>query len=395
VGVYEFLVQFWFASISCCVVAINCYAWGTISAFVGEGFIYPRVRYASVNMSKNRNMMIVAAVLVLVVAAGAYVIMTRPGEQEPVTLKVFHAGSLTVPLEEIEARFEADHPNVDVHLEPAGSVQCVQKVTELGEQADVVASADYSLIPSMMIPDYAEWYVIFARNEMTLAYAETSRYSDEIDEDNWYEILARPDVKWGFSNPNLDPCGYRTPMVIQLSELHYGDDAIFETLVQGHSTITVAETDGVYVIDSAMEDLAPDTEKISIRDKSVELVSMVQSGGLDYAFEYSSVAKQHSLLYLDLPAEIDLSDIVYEDTYRLVKVETTSGTSAGKPIVYGVTMPKDAPNPELAAEFIEYMIDEDGGQKFTDLGQPPISPGLASDLDLVPETLKPYLREQS
>ena len=345
-------------------------------------------------MSNNRNIMIAAAVLVLVVAAGAYVIMTRPGEEEPVTLKVFHAGSLTVPLEEIEARFEADHPDVDVQLEPAGSVQCVQKITELGEQAEVVASADYSLIPSMMVPEYADWYIIFAKNEMTLAYAETSRYSDEINEDNWYEILARPDVKWGFSNPNLDPCGYRTPMVIQLAEMHYGDDTIFETLVQGYSAITVEESDGVYVIDSATENLAPDTEKISIRDKSVELVSMVQSGGLDYAFEYSSVAKQHDLMYLDLPAAIDLSDIVYADTYNLVKVEKTTGTSTGKPIVYGVTMPKNAPNPELAAEFIEYMIDEEGRQTFADLGQPPISPGLASDLDLMPEILKPYLSEQ-
>jgi len=349
-------------------------------------------------MSNNRNTMIVAAVLVIVVAAGAYMIMTRPGEEEveePVILKVFHAGSLTVPLEEIETRFESDHTNVDVQLEPAGSIQCVQKVTELGELADVVASADYSLIPSMMVPDYADWYIIFAKNEMTLAYAETSRYADEIDEENWYKVLARPDVKWGFSNPNLDPCGYRTPMVIQLAEMHYGDDAVFETLVQDNTAITVTESEGVYTIDSAIEDLAPNTDKISIRDKSVELVSMVQSGGLDYAFEYSSVAKQHGLLYLDLPAEIDLSDIVYADTYSLVKVEKTSGTSTGKPIVYGVTMPKNAPNPELAAEFIEYMIDEEGGQTFADLGQPPVSPGLVNDLDLVPETLKPYLSEQS
>ncbi len=338
-------------------------------------------------------MMIVAAILIVIIAAGAYMLATRPAE-EPVILKVFHAGSLTVPLEEIEARFESDHPNVDVQLEPAGSVQCVQKVTELGEQADVVASADYSLIPGMMVPVHADWYIIFARNEMTIAYAESSRYADEIDEDNWYEILARPDVKWGFSNPNLDPCGYRTPMVIQLSELHYGEDNIFETLVQGNSAITVTETGGVYMIDSAMEDLAPNTDKISIRDKSVELVSMVQSGGLDYAFEYSSVAKQHDLEYLALPAEIDLSDISYTDTYKLVKVEKTSGTSTGKPIVYGVTIPSDAPNPGLAAEFIEYMIDEPGQQTFTDLGQPPISPGLASDMDLVPEILKPYLSEQ-
>ena len=310
--------------------------------------------------------MIIAAVMIVIAIIGVFYFTRDNQTQEPVTLKIFHAGSLTVPFEEIEARFEEDFPNVDVQLEPAGSIQCVQKVTELGEIADVVASADYSLIPNMMIPDYAEWYIVFAKNEMTVAFADTSNYADEITADNWYEILSREDVKWGFSNPNLDPCGYRTPMVIQLAELHYGSDTIFETLVEDNTDITVSAEGDTFIIDSNMEDLNPNTDKISIRDKSVELVSMVQSGGLDYAFEYSSVAKQHDLDYLDLPSQIDLSEIQYTDTYNRVKVEKTSGTSTGKPIVYGITIPSNAEHPDIAADFIMYLISEQGQQIFVD-----------------------------
>jgi molybdate/tungstate transport system substrate-binding protein len=337
--------------------------------------------------------MIIAAVIIVIAIIGVFYFTRDNQTQEPVTLKIFHAGSLTVPFEEIEARFEEDFPNVDVQLEPAGSVQCVQKVTELGEIADVVASADYSLIPNMMIPDYAEWYIVFAKNEMTVAFADTSNYADEITADNWYEILSREDVKWGFSNPNLDPCGYRTPMVIQLAELHYGSDTIFETLVEDNTDITVSADGDTFIIDSNMEDLNPNTDKISIRDKSVELVSMVQSGGLDYAFEYSSVAKQHDLDYLDLPSQIDLSEIQYTDTYNQVKVEKTSGTSTGKPIVYGITIPSNAEHPDIAADFIMYLISEQGQQIFVDLGQPPISPALINDMDKAPESLKEYLDE--
>jgi len=337
--------------------------------------------------------MIIAAVIIVIAIIGVFYFTRDNQTQEPVTLKIFHAGSLTVPFEEIEARFEEDFPNVDVQLEPAGSVQCVQKVTELGEIADVVASADYSLIPNMMIPDYAEWYIVFAKNEMTVAFADTSNYADEITADNWYEILSREDVKWGFSNPNLDPCGYRTPMVIQLAELHYGSDTIFETLVEDNTDITVSADGDTFIIDSNMEDLNPNTDKISIRDKSVELVSMVQSGGLDYAFEYSSVAKQHDLDYLDLPSQIDLSEIQYTDTYNRVKVEKTSGTSTGKPIVYGITIPSNAEHPDIAADFIMYLISEQGQQTFVDLGQPPISPALINDMDKAPESLKEYLDE--
>lgn len=341
--------------------------------------------------SRNKTVLIIAAVVVVVVAAG--LVYVNPFQSKTQVVKVFLAGSLTVPFEEIKAEFEADHKNIVVELEPAGSVACVQKITETGKEADVLALADYSLIPNMMMPDHADWYLIFAKNRMTLAYTENSLYADEVTSENWYEILRREDVKWGFSNPNLDPCGYRTPMVIQLAELEYGDDQIFEDLVASHSAITSAESEGIYIIDANKEDLQPDTEKITIRDKSVELVSLCQSGGLDYAFEYSSVAKQHGLLYLELPESIDLSDIEYIETYAKVMIEITTGMNPGMPIVYGITIPKNAPNPKMAVKFVEYVINDIGQDVFTENGQPPITPAVASDADLVPESLKSLVTE--
>ena len=128
-------------------------------------------------------LMVVAIIAIIAIAAiGGFWYYTNTSSETTI-LKVFHAGSLTLPFEDIEAQFEADHPNVDVQLEPAGSVACVRKITETGELCDVLASADYSLIPSMMMTeesDFADWYIIFAVNRMTLAYTDNSRYSDEI-----------------------------------------------------------------------------------------------------------------------------------------------------------------------------------------------------------------------
>ena len=97
-----------------------------------------------------------------------------------------------------------------------------------------------------MIPDAADWYVTFAKNQMVLCYTNESKYADEITAENWYEILGKSDVAWAFSDPNLDPCGYRSPMVIQLAEAHYGDDQIFERVVMANSNITVTEENGVF-----------------------------------------------------------------------------------------------------------------------------------------------------
>ena len=290
---------------------------------------------------------------------------------EATTLAVFHAGSLTSPFEALEAEFEAAYPNVDVQLHPGGSTAVVKEIVELDKHADVLASADYALIPSLMVPDDADWYVTFAKNTMVLTYTDQSLYADEINADNWYEILARDDVRWAFADPNVDPCGYRTPMVIQLAEFHYGDDQIFENTIGKNSNIMVTEEDGGYLINSNVPE---PTGQLSIRPKSVELVQMVQSGGLDYAWEYRSVAVQNDLKFVEFPAQIDLSSIENADTYALVKEYCGGTTQTASPIVYGVTVPTNADNPELGLAFVEMLIGEIGQGIMDEQGQPPIVP---------------------
>ncbi|MCD6330760.1 MAG: tungstate ABC transporter substrate-binding protein WtpA, partial [Thermoplasmata archaeon] len=64
-------------------------------------------------------------------------------------LIIFHAGSLTKPFDELERELEKRN-NIDVKREVAGSVATIRKITELGKKADIVASADYTLIEDMM-----------------------------------------------------------------------------------------------------------------------------------------------------------------------------------------------------------------------------------------------------
>ncbi|MCD4766272.1 MAG: hypothetical protein K8R34_07155, partial [Methanosarcinales archaeon] len=49
---------------------------------------------------------------------------TTASDEEAV-LKIFHAGSLSIPMAELEEKFETLHPNVDVQREPAGSRACI------------------------------------------------------------------------------------------------------------------------------------------------------------------------------------------------------------------------------------------------------------------------------
>lgn len=49
-------------------------------------------------------------------------------------LKVFHAGGLGEPFQELGAEFETQHPGIDVQWEAAGSAQSIKKITELGKR---------------------------------------------------------------------------------------------------------------------------------------------------------------------------------------------------------------------------------------------------------------------
>jgi len=120
-----------------------------------------------------------------------------------------------VPFAEINDAFNEIYPDVEIFAEGAGSATTIRKVTELEKEGGVIGSADYTLIPALMYPDYADWYIIFASNQMCLTYTDTSAYADEINSDNWYEILQNEGVAYGRSDPDQDPCGYRTLMVWQ------------------------------------------------------------------------------------------------------------------------------------------------------------------------------------
>ena len=286
---------------------------------------------------------------------------------------IFHAGSLTVPFAEMEKSFEAMHPDMDILREGGGSTKMARMISEVGKAADIMASADYKVIDNNLIPEHADWNIRFASNQLVLCYTEQSKYAETISSDNWYEILLKEDVSWGHSDPNLDPCGYRSLMVLQLTELFYGEEGLYEKL------------------------LANRPEK-NIRPKSVELVNLLKTGHMDYAWEYLSVAVQHDLKYITLDDHINLGNYRFDPFYKQAEVEVTGkkpGTTIikrGKSCTYGVTLIKDAPNKEGAVSFLAYLLNPDQGLSILKkMGQPPFVPARVASQEaksFLPEGLQ-------
>jgi molybdate/tungstate transport system substrate-binding protein len=313
-------------------------------------------------------------VLTLTLIAGCTSQPTSPSDTLSGKLPIYHAGSLAIPFAQISEEFNKLYPDVEILLEGAGSATTIRKVTELGKECGVIGSADYTLIPELMFPDYADWYIIFVSNRMCIAYTDQSQFKDEINTDNWFEILQRDGVKYGRSDPNQDPCGYRTLMLWQLAEDYYTVPGVYDNLYEATGDV--------------------------MRPKSVDLIALLETGDLDYAFEYSSVAVQHELNFVELPTEIDLSSNEFKDYYATAQVEIAGKepgetmTIKGERIVYGVTIPTNFPHKEFAIAWIKFLLSEEGMAIMEANGHPPIIPAITNNLEKLPVELSSYAVEE-
>jgi molybdate/tungstate transport system substrate-binding protein len=284
---------------------------------------------------------------------------------------IFHAGSLSVPFKELTREYTKKNPGVKFLLEPAGSLVCARKVTELKKPCDIVASADYFVINELLIPEYATWSIRFATNEIVISFQEKSKYASDIDSTNWMDILLRKDVLFSRSDPDSDPCGYRTVLTFMLAEKYYGKPALAKEL------------------ESKNRDF--------IRPKEVDLVALVESNAVDYMFQYKSVAIQHNLKYIELPDEINLADPSKNDIYNSVSLDITGSspgskiTVKGEYINYSLTLLTDAINKKEAIDFIAFLLSAEGMDIFRKNGQDPIIPFSSEQPDLIPDKLKEYL----
>jgi molybdate/tungstate transport system substrate-binding protein len=321
------------------------------------------------------------------------------------TLRVLFAGSLIIPFAQLEKEFEAANPEIDVNMEGHGSIQAVRIVGDLHEQADLVITADYQLIPMLLYevqdPDsgqpYSTWSVMFATNKMALAYAPESPFADEVSVDNWPEIINREGVRLGMSDPRFDANGYRVLMTVKLAERYYDRPDLFAETFSGVFRVPVrASNSGDGTLITVPEVLETKSgSHVVLRPYSVNLLPLLKSGDIDYAFEYESVIKQHGLKYVSLPPEIDLSDPEYASTYSAVTVKldfqrfaSVKPEFAGEPIRYGATIPINAREPEAAAKLLAFLLGPEGQRIMAENYQPMITPALSDNLDALPESVK-------
>jgi len=289
-------------------------------------------------------------------------------------LVIFHAGSLSVPLKEVAVEFNKLYPAVNIQMEAAGSVASARKITDLDKPCDIMASADYAVIDHMLIPKFADYNIKFASNELCVVYSEKSRYAGQVNAGNWMDILLKPDVAFGRSDPNSDPCGYRTEMMLQLAEKQYKKPGMYSRFTA--------------------------KDKAYMRPKETDLLALLETNAIDYIFLYRSVAVQHQLKYIVLPDAINLKNAAFAAQYSTARVEINGSkpgekqTMTGEPMIYSFTILRNAPNKAAAIAFAAFLLQKEKGQAIMARnGQPSVVPMKVASYDKVPAQLKPFVKK--
>jgi molybdate/tungstate transport system substrate-binding protein len=254
----------------------------------------------------------------------------------PAPVSMLAAGSLNNALE------NGLRPAVDASLrvEAHGSAEVARLVAEGRKRPDVVSLADVALFDAPLRPD---WFVEFATNSIVVAYdpgTDGGRRLADAGTEGWYRPVADGDVALGRTDPDLDPLGYRTLFVLELASDHYGTD---ENLRE-----TVPSRDQLY----------PETQ----------LVSQFETGAIDAAVAYRSMAVERGYDYVELPPEIDLGDPDHVDAYRSASYELPGGTVVrGGLVSYGSTV-RDPDRDERSSAAFDVFEAHTTGDYLTEFG---------------------------
>jgi molybdate/tungstate transport system substrate-binding protein len=264
----------------------------------------------------------------------------RPSTGAAAPLTVWTAASIARPVRAALDTFTA-RSGIPTQLEVQSSLELARRITEFGEVPDVLLLADRAVFPALLAPEHVARWTVFARNRIVVAWSPQARHAAEFGgAPRWWEILERPGVEVGRADPATDPSGYRTLLVFQLAERHYGVPGLAARLLAA----------------------APPR---NVRPREADQIALVEAGTLDYVWTYENLARAARLPYRTLPEAVDLGAITASPAYAAVtlrvpgRTRQDSITIRGAPIAYALAVPRAAPHPTGAARLAAFLVGPD------------------------------------
>ena len=281
-----------------------------------------------------------------------------------------YAGSLVKIMEEVVGPAFHNQSGYNFVGEGKGSVQLSNLILDEFRRPDVFISADTLPIQRLIDhdPPLAEWLEKFASAELVIAYNPDSSFKPDFEkaangEIPWYKVLEKDGLKFGRTDPELDPKGYFTLISAHLANKFYNDSTIKEKI------------------------FGPDRNSKQIFPEEV-LRSLLDSGQIDAIAAYKHEAIARQLPYIKLPPQINLGNPAYSSLYNQSSyILHSNETITGHPIFFSYTIPTTVNNLEGAKSLAKFLISPQGREVITQVGLNPIKPMLEGNVTAIPSEI--------
>lgn len=270
--------------------------------------------------------------LVLLLVAG----MTARAGDAPV-LRVAYAGSMGAVMDDALGPAFARAHGADYQGVGQGSYALARLLAAGEMQADVFVCVTPGPLRVLEQAGRVALAVPVASTRMVLIYSPRSRFAADFAASAqhgkaWYEVLRAPGLRFGRTDPGVDPQGANALLTLQLAARYYHQPDLLQQVA------------------GALQN----PEQIFAEPS---LLSRLEAGQVDATLGYASAAYSHHLPVIDLPAEIDLAQPAMQVAwYADAGLTLADGEKLRvQPLVFYAAVLKNAKHPALARAFADFL----------------------------------------
>jgi molybdate/tungstate transport system substrate-binding protein len=267
-------------------------------------------------------------------------------------LEVAYAGSMASVMEGPLRRAAADELDLTLQGHAQGASGLAQLIVSGSLRPDVFLSVTPSPMLTVLRAGMASGAEPFARTEMVIAYSPKSRFRARFERaardsaEPWWRILEEPGLRFGRTDPVIDPQGRNIIFVMQLAARLYHQPDLARRVLGA--------------------DLNP--EQI-FTEPSVQ--ARLQSGELDAASAYKIQPAAFGLPYIALPAAISLASDRMASDYAQATLTLDGHTYHPEPLVYYAAALKGAAHSAAARNFVKWLLGKSAQQVFRQFAYDP------------------------
>jgi ABC-type molybdate transport system substrate-binding protein len=263
---------------------------------------------------------------------------SKEKSQEENKIIIYTDSALAQAVKSISDHYQKLNPDCSIIIEPSPAKIAVRKIIDLGKTPDLlIFYSNYLARAENLIPSVTGCLIQFARDKLVIAYTDSSQGGPDITVKNWPDYLFSDNIKFGIVKKEMDPLGIYTESMALLAESLFNKSrpGFFDKWQKSFS-------------------------QSEVRANPIDLVRQAETGNIDYAIIYSSLARAHRLKTLDLQEELNFSKTTLSWVTAKIGTVKIKGpaqeTSIPGELIWAIACPlNEGPHPRATSKFLSYL----------------------------------------